>query len=840
MFGANDMNLLGAVIFALHLKAADTPWSAAAVVAETVASSEKVKNAVKGFLSTECRIEDSLVVQMVADCLEVSSESHVQFLAESLSDQRVFQKLCWTECEGFRQKYYSHDEQEQMYVPFLKATATLYWEMVRNNDVLICVLEAIITKFKNTYVKKSELDAVKEQLNNITNPCCQVPHNLTKSVPAVKCLYRESDLNQLKQLLSENGSRLVLASGFGGVGKTEIARKLFHELQSEYTYAGWVNYQGDLKSSMLIDFLWPQDEDTENRASRIYRFLQNSPEEKLIVIDNVSIGKEKDAWLEEISGMEHLTILLTSRQRNIGQFLPYDVEFLLPEQSVELFVYYYTQSGRTFREEQRKTVEALVTLVQYHTLSVEILAKSAKAEPSLEGYLEHLKAEKFSYPKLKIKTEYSKESQNMAEYLRVLFDLNKRSPEEMRVLRNFALMPSKEIPAEVEKWIQCEVNVLQDLCESGWLELKEEPFGYYMHPLIKETILLEKKEKTFPAKIGDEFVHCLADDLYLVDHETYKTILPKLDIAYSVLRNLGSREDRLFIKAYTRLAVLMIDYSLYRQAEECFSFLFILLKSVGLENSPEAAEIYNHFGVLRRVEGRYDSAAYYLRKSTKIYDKNSAAESLEAAKVYNNLGIVCQDKKWYKKAEKYYVHALNIREAKLPPNHYDIGGSYNNLGLLYMLREDLREHLNKAEEYSLRALEIKRVACGEEDPSTAGSYNNLGDLYIKTGEFDKALINHNRAFEIRKICYGPKHRDTGISYYNTGEAYLAQNNYELAMEKFENALEILLDALGQEHPYVIDLIEIMRKAFPHTAYAAENTFEEWMQQKCRFQLEPKT
>lgn len=829
--------LFNLLLFILKIIDVKSPTEMGSLLLETILS-EDTKDKLKDYIINLLSDEDPQLKAMVADCMLECTNHQFDIFFDSLSNADRFMDRCWKECEPFRKKNYSDEEEGKLKGPFRKACDALYHELVNNNDVIIKVVERLSensdAKFKTLYGKLQELTVLINTLQKHHEGSSVIPHSLTKSVPRGECLCREQEIQELKEILSKKQSRLILASGFGGVGKTEIAKKLYHDLHNKYTYSGWINYQGNLMNSILIDFLWPEDERPANRAARIYRFFQENQDEKLLVIDNVSLNSKNDDWLDEISGMDHLTVLITSRQRNIAHYAPYDVEFLSKENSINLFIYYYELSGRTYKEEHRDTIEALVGLVQNHTLSVEILAKSAKSEPSLEDFLAHLISEGFCYPKLRVKTDYAKESRNMAEYLRKLFDLSKKTEEEIRVLRNFSLMPSIEIPSEVKEWINCDDNTLQDLCDSGWLQQKERPFGYYLHPLIKETILLERKDRTFPHNIGEEFLRFLSiKGKYVKENETYITVLPKLEIADNMLREMGSRYTEQYMTTWLNLAILFRDFSIYDKSTACFNKIFSILKEMGETDNLNVANIYNEYSVLQRKQGKFRSARFSLMKALKIRENYFSTENLEAATLYNNIGIVDMDLKWYRKAEKYYKRALSIREEKLGTHNFDTAGSYNNLGLLYELMGNYQD----AEAYSEKALEIKLAVCGEVNSSTAGSYNNLGDLYLKIKNYDKALKYHDKALDIRTTVYGQNHCDTAISYNNIGEVYTAQENYCDAMDMFTKAFKIWKDKLEPLHPYVRNILALMKQIFPYTRYADGRSFETWMLEEFNYKIE---
>ncbi len=67
--------------------------------------------------------------------------------------------------------------------------------------------------------------------------------------PKESFLFREELVETLCRQITAaektEGENKFLLSGFGGVGKTAVARKLYHELKSRYKQIGWVECRGE-------------------------------------------------------------------------------------------------------------------------------------------------------------------------------------------------------------------------------------------------------------------------------------------------------------------------------------------------------------------------------------------------------------------------------------------------------------------------------------------------------------------------------------------------------------------------------------------------------------------
>ncbi len=150
-----------------------------------------------------------------------------------------------------------------------------------------------------------------------------LPPVLTKTNPAFTseehAIHREQELSRLTKLLS-TGKTAVLIHGFGGIGKTSIARVLYSRAAEQYDCVGWVEYRGSLKRSFLAAMdLDNELESQDKRWARLKQRLKNDKSRKIIFIDNVDRDAEQDQDplydedLRQISGWPNLTLVLTSR-----------------------------------------------------------------------------------------------------------------------------------------------------------------------------------------------------------------------------------------------------------------------------------------------------------------------------------------------------------------------------------------------------------------------------------------------------------------------------------------------------------------------------------------------
>jgi len=144
----------------------------------------------------------------------------------------------------------------------------------------------------------------------------------------------------------------------------------------------------------------------------------------------------------------------------------------------------------------------------------------------------------------------------------------------------------------------------------------------------------------------------------------------------------------------------------------------------------QAATLANTFGFHLREIGDYAAAKPYLERALAIREAVLGSNHPHTALSYNNLGTLLKDMGEPAAAKPYYERALAIREAVLGSNHPHTAQSYNNLGtLLHAMGEPAA-----AKPYLERALAICEAVLGSNHPHTQVARNNLDALIKGMGE----------------------------------------------------------------------------------------------------------
>ena len=648
-------------------------------------------------------------------------------------------------------------------------------------------LEFLLAVFREELVKDRELDAIlqfKKLHRNVDKLTAasgkkqagepgrrETPKYLTPLPPRpVELIGRDKAFSDVAKLL-ENSQQVLLVNGLGGVGKTELCKSYFWQRKDNYKHLAWVDFVGNIKESFVNSFEMAAsgEETIDQRFARILELLKGPARECLLVVDNIEAGAEEGA-VEDLDLILSLPcrVLVSSRVKLEG-FKRYDLDFLRPAECRELFLRFYEDGEDVVEEGEAKPprpddpeLAEIIRLAGYHTLTVELLARTARnAARGIPDFLTALREVGFNLNETipeQVETSWNREtgSKKFFDHLVKVFRMSGLSGGEEYILTNLTILPPVYIEMEdISRWLKLESkDGLNDLVKKGWL--RRSGGRVFLHQVMGEAVFYQ----TGP------------------DCEKCKNLI--VAMANNLFCEPG--ENRLHKK-------------------EFLSYAEAILAHVR-EDNRDLATLANNLSVIYRALGLFPKALRFQLRALTIREKVLKKDHPDIAQSYNNLAMIYQDLGRLEEALEFQLKALEIREKVLDKDHPSLATSYNNVCTIYYSMEKLK----KALEFQLKATEIYEKVLEKDHPDLATSYNNVSMIYKDLGRLEKALEFQLKAVEIYKNALKKDHPLIATSYNNLSLIYQALEQLEKAETYARRAVAILEKIFPDGHPN----LDIMR------------------------------
>ncbi|HEY0068127.1 MAG TPA: tetratricopeptide repeat protein, partial [Flavisolibacter sp.] len=557
----------------------------------------------------------------------------------------------------------------------------------------------------------------------------KLPAELTLNIPKTdpdKLIGRGNDLEELHELLTNEDG--VVVNGLGGIGKTALAQAYVGKYSASYKHIAWITQTTDsivddvLNTKGLIATLGvdPAGLEPEQLFEKIILKLRSIEEgPSLLVIDNAE---------QSLSGHRHLLpgqpgwhLFVTSRE-DLADFYPKRLGFLSPEEAVELFRQHYTLKGLKDAE-----IRELVDAVDYHTLTIEILAKTAKVQRYSAAKLKQA-IEQDLRANVKVGRQTG-QVEKIGSYLNTVFNLSELEAAELWLMKQFACLPAEFHPYELvhgltltegSTYSELFAETISGLAQKGWLLYNQETDSYKMHRIIADVV---KKQ-----------------------------------------HGIGVHDAGPLIDAVTRK--LSIDYIKDNPVEKFFWIPFgkSLLDKFQDDPSEKVGVLLNNLALVLNATGDYKAAKGLLEKAIQSNERNFGPDHPATSINYSNLGTVLENLGDYKEARKLLEKAVQSEEKNFGPDHPRTALRYSNLALIL---QNLGDH-KAAKELLEKAVQSYERNFGPDHPSTSVSYSNLATVLQGLGDNHGAKLLLEKAVSSNEKNFGPDHPGTATAYCNLG------------------------------------------------------------------------
>ena len=523
-------------------------------------------------------------------------------------------------------------------------------------------------------------------------PLAEIVTRNRPAAPSAEFVGREDIMREIADIFRDDKSAVVALHGVGGIGKSEICRKLFQRYQAEAgTRLGWAMWRGTLRETFYGQFPDILDENIDAHWRAAQNYMRTLGETLLMFVDNADdITDEDEARLTSLG----CRLLVTSRKaEHSGRIYAVAAGRLTLDECRTLYRRAYPKS-----DADDATLNDIIELAGRHTLAVRLLAKTQKAARlSAAALLDRLRnsgfdlAGKITYCHTPEQDNTTEERGVFIEHMNHIFVLSQLrdmddGAEALRVLQGMSLLaPNTPIAFEtLETWLGLDgdFDAVNFAIDTGWLEETPDGDGVSIHAVIAAVV----RREAIPDKdYIDAVAGRLSQNMIVDKTEVFTTKLPVLEHAAALERVAGA---------------LDLQTETY-------------------------AGMLHQMGYLTKKQGDYASALKWYQKALRIWERVLGTDHPDTATTYNNIGEVYRAQGDYASALEWYQKALRVKERILDTDHPSTATTYNNIALVYKARGNYASALD----WYQKALHIFERALGTDHPFTATTYNNIALIY---------------------------------------------------------------------------------------------------------------
>lgn len=624
---------------------------------------------------------------------------------------------------------------------------------------------------------------------------------------------RDKELRELRHLLQKEKPVLLL-NGIGGIGKTTLARQYLHDNYFHFDRVLWVSVLSeqadeekgfqtatealgnDIELLEHLGMVFEKEQSAADRVEEMLKRLRTQTGKNLLVIDNAGFSLEEIRRI--LPQAPHWQVLITSRKELSGLAVK-RLDELPPEEALDLFYLHYPQG-----QQEAKDVEALLEHIGYHTLTLELFAKTCEKSPNTnpDKILKLLQEKELEKLSRKVFVEHSDREVEVYGYLLAAFELNELTEDELSILVQWAILP----PLEIEWELLCKLfsvdeheqeefeNLIFALLAKGWIGKGKLKTSYYIHQLIQELL----RYKYEPDGENCEAVIQGINQLLLIDEGKDNPIKKFVFIPYglAILFFLDKRKTEGISNLQNNLGLVYFYFGKYEIAVSLFQFLLSNTPETIDDNLPFIATVRSNLGITYQQLGEYNEAERLLNLALDFDLKQFGEDDLSTAKDKSNLAMVYYELAEFERAVALLESALSSFHENLDEDHPSTSNIRSNLALVY---KELGEY-EKAVGLLEKSLSSDLKNLDEDHPSIARLRSNLALVYQALGFYDQAVDFFNKSLSSDLKNFGNDHPSVAIVRSNLAAIYFDLGEYEKAVNLFEQSLTSCFMNFGEEHP----------------------------------------
>lgn len=319
-----------------------------------------------------------------------------------------------------------------------------------------------------------------DQLINALNEACEIAEQdvylVTEDIISeIEFVGRNHELANMHELFG-NDTKAIFLHGFGGVGKTALARRFAELYAPEYDCVQFHRYTKDLSEIIDNNMLSVDCLDNPNaHKKQLGKACDNT--KALIIIDNFDVEDDED--LEYLLSL-NVDLIFTTRNDYTEYFSVEKIEIVELESlpTEELVTVFKNEYGKPISEDDEELVEEIIEKFGNITILVPIIAKQIiSSKISIKDFYTSIEDNVFARfdeenEDIRIRKDGKSQRTNSLEFIRAMFNIAGLSDKHKIVLRYLYLLKyHRRLTIKEYRRITGEknLNILNDLQFRNWI-----------------------------------------------------------------------------------------------------------------------------------------------------------------------------------------------------------------------------------------------------------------------------------------------------------------------------------------------------------------------------------